>query len=97
MGQFPANAWDLHDMHGNVWEWVEDCQHDSYDNAPSDGRAWEDEDGGDCRRRGLRGGSWFYDPDAARCAYRDRSAPDYRSRSVGIRVVCSSPSSGSDP
>ena len=75
VAQFPANAWGLHDMHGNVWEWVEDCWHSNYENAPPDGRAWRDEDGGDCSSRGLRGGSWSYGPDVARCADRDRRRP----------------------
>ena len=52
-GSFGANAWGLHDMHGNVWEWVEDCWHENYARAPSDGTAWTG--GGDCSRRVLRG------------------------------------------
>ena len=84
-------------MHGNVWEWVEDCWHDNYEDAPADGRAWREEDGGDCSSRVLRGGSWDDDPDGARCAYRDSFDPGYRGDDVGFRVVCSSPSSGSDP
>ena len=56
VGSFPSNAFGLHDMHGNVWEWVEDCWHDSYSGAPSDGSAWTT--GGDCSKRVLRGGSW---------------------------------------
>ena len=55
VGAFSANAWGLHDVHGNVWEWVEDCWNDSYTGAPADGSAWES---GDCSRRVLRGGSW---------------------------------------
>ncbi len=55
VGSFPANAWGLHDMHGNVWEWVQDCLNDSYDGAPTDGSAWAS---GNCRLRMCRGGSW---------------------------------------
>ncbi len=46
VASFPANAWGLYDMYGNVYEWVEDCWHDSYTGAPADGSAWLDEDGG---------------------------------------------------
>ena len=56
VGAFAPNAFGLYDVHGNVWEWVEDCWHDSYRGAPSDGTAWTA--GGDCSRRVLRGGSW---------------------------------------
>ena len=59
VGSYPANAFGLHDMHGNVWEWVEDCPHDNYNGAPTDGSAWtSDCDGEDWRV--LRGGSWNY-------------------------------------
>jgi formylglycine-generating enzyme required for sulfatase activity len=56
VGQYRPNNWGLHDMHGNVWEWVEDCWHDTYVNAPADGSAWVT--GGNCARRPNRGGSW---------------------------------------
>ncbi len=56
---FEPNPWGLYQVHGNVWEWVEDCWHDSYHNAPSDGSARTT---GDCKYRVLRGGSWDYDP-----------------------------------
>ena len=56
VGSFAANRFGLHDMHGNVWEWVEDCWHESYRGAPPVGRAWTA--GGDCGKRVLRGGSW---------------------------------------
>ena len=65
VGAFSANAWGLHDVHGNVWEWVEDCWNDSYTGAPADGSAWES---GDCSERVLRGGSWFYVPRNLRAA-----------------------------
>ena len=55
VGSFPANGFGLHDMHGNVSEWVEDCWHYSYSGAPTDGSAWTT--GGDCPLRVLRGGS----------------------------------------
>ena len=55
LGSFSPNAFGLYDVHGNVWEWVEDCWHDDYEGAPSDGSAWTAQ--GDCSRRVLRGGS----------------------------------------
>ena len=55
-GSFAANGWGLHDMHGNVYEWVADCWHENYARAPRDGTAWTS--GGNCGRRVLRGGSW---------------------------------------
>jgi formylglycine-generating enzyme required for sulfatase activity len=88
---FRANAWDLYDMHGNVYEWVEDCWHDDYEDAPGDGSAWREEDGGNCNFPVLRGGSWFGVQVFARSAFRIRHFPSSRSLYVGFRVVCSSP------
>ena len=70
VGSFAANAWGLHDVHGNVWEWVEDCWHGNYEGAPGDGSAWTS--GGRCGRRVLRGGSWYYFPRILRAASRLR-------------------------
>ena len=67
VGSFPANAWGLHDLHGNVWEWVQDCWNDSYQGAPSDGSAWES---GRCGVRVVRGGAWSSHARALRSASR---------------------------
>ena len=72
VGSFSANAFGLHDVHGNVWEWVEDCWHGDYVGAPTDGSARTS--GGDCSSRVLRGGSWFSNPGFVRSAYRFRFA-----------------------
>ena len=69
VGVFGANPFGLHDMLGNVSEWVQDCWHASYDGAPSDGPTWQS---GDCSRHVIRGGSWMDAPIAIRSAYRDR-------------------------
>ncbi len=94
--KFQANPFGLHDMHGNVWEWVEDCWHTSYDAAPNDGAAWGEENDGACGFRVVRGGSWGGDSQYARSAYRHRSGPDYRGYGLGFRVLCSSPILDSD-
>jgi formylglycine-generating enzyme required for sulfatase activity len=88
-GSFPANAWGLQDMHGNVLEWCLDHWHGSYEGAPIDGSAWlnKSADASDMSRL-LRGGSWYGYPGCCRSAYRDRYRPDLASSSVGFRVVC---------
>jgi formylglycine-generating enzyme required for sulfatase activity len=85
VGQFPANAFGLHDMHGNVWEWVQDYWHDSYSAAPSDGSAWVA--GGDQGKRVLRGGSWDFIPADLRSAIRGRISPDSRIINIGFRLA----------
>jgi formylglycine-generating enzyme required for sulfatase activity len=67
VGSFPANAFGLHDMVGNVWAWTEDCWNDTYQGAPTDGSPWTS---GDCDNRVVRGGSCFLDTDVLRSAYR---------------------------
>ena len=84
VGSFRANAFGLHDMHGNVWEWVEDCWNESYAGAPSDGGAWLS---GDCAKRVLRGGSWDNYPRTLRAADRNRSTTGLRVSLVGFRVA----------
>jgi formylglycine-generating enzyme required for sulfatase activity len=69
-GSFPANAFGLHDLHGNVWEWTADCWHGSYDGAPADGSAWREAGGGDCRGQVVRGGAWAFNAGDMRSAYR---------------------------
>ncbi len=84
VGGYRPNRYGLHDSHGNVWEWTEDCWHDSYTGAPSDEAPWLV---GDCARRVLRGGSWGDDPVLARSSYRDRNLTGIRGDNVGFRVV----------
>ena len=83
-GSFAASAWGLHDMHGNVWEWVEDCWHENYARAPRDGSAWTN--GGNCVRRVLRGGSWYFNPALLRSANRSGNDAGARDGNVGFRV-----------
>jgi len=84
VGQKLANAFGLHDAHGNVWEWVQDCYNDSYTGAPTDGSASER---GDCSRRLLRGGSWYDIPGNARAAIRYWLYATIRSYYFGFRVA----------
>ena len=86
VGSFGANAWGLHDMHGNVWEWVEDCWHGNYARAPTDGTAWAS--GVSCARRVLRGGSWYdVNPRLLRSAIRSGISTGFRFNLIGFRVA----------
>jgi formylglycine-generating enzyme required for sulfatase activity len=99
VGAYPANAWGLHDMHGNVWEWVEDIWHGSYRGAPTDDAAWTNGEGKNSPRgrvirdgswgngRVIRGGSWGNSPRIPRAANRNWYAPDIRSNVLGFRVA----------
>jgi formylglycine-generating enzyme required for sulfatase activity len=84
VGSFTANALGLNDMLGNVFQWTLDCWQADYRGAPVDGSARTD---GDCSQRELRGGSWFTSPSYVRANYRNHFASDYRTSSVGIRLV----------
>jgi formylglycine-generating enzyme required for sulfatase activity len=84
VGSFPANAFGLHDMVGNVWEWVEDCWNGSYRGAPGDGSPWTS---GDCSRRVVRGSSWFNYPGNLRSADRYGDYAGNRITVLGFRVA----------
>ncbi len=81
---FSANAFGLYDMHGNVWEWTQDCYNDSYSGAPNNGEAWAS---ADCSRRVLRGGSWFSKSFSLRSAVRNGGAASSRRNGSGFRLV----------
>ena len=84
VGSYKANGFGLYDVHGNVWEWVQDCWNENYKEAPTNGRAWNI---GDCSRRVLRGGSWSNYSRYLRSANRFRVHTGNRSNGVGFRVA----------
>ena len=85
VGTYPANAFGLHDMHGNVWEWCQDYWHGNYDGAPMDGSAWIKDSYGE--HRILRGGSWIDYPRYCRSASRLSITPDFLDNDFGFRVI----------
>lgn len=95
-GLLQANQWGLHDIHGNVLEWTQDCWHDNYRGAPVDGQPWVpqpdisddfEEFEPDCPFRILRGGSWSGRPRDIRSATRARNRADFKSIFIGFRIV----------
>lgn len=83
VGSLPANPWGLHEMHGNVWEWVEDT-YGPYPYVPTDSSPRVD---GDQSKRVLRGGSWLNLPRVLRSANRNGELPDSRFNHFGFRVA----------
>jgi formylglycine-generating enzyme required for sulfatase activity len=81
---FPANAWGLHNVHGNVWEWTGDCWNEKNAGNPGNGSARVV---GDCASRVLRGGSWADIPQLLRSANRFKRYPEGRTDDVGFRVA----------
>ena len=75
VGGKKPNGLGLSDMSGNVWEWVEDCWHGTYQGAPKDGTAWGQAGGGDCGLRVVCGGSWYFVPGSLRASYRSGLVP----------------------
>jgi formylglycine-generating enzyme required for sulfatase activity len=92
VGSFAPNTFGLHDMHGNVWECVQDCFTSSYDHMSADGAA--NVRIGDCNRRILRSGSWRFRPGYMRAANRGRDTADQRVNNYGFRVVRTLPEAG---
>ena len=84
VGEKKPNAWGLYDMHGNVWEWMEDDYHGSYERAPDDGKAWIDKPRGSYRV--IRGGGWGSGARYCRSATRNIRGPDDRDGGVGFRL-----------
>ncbi len=94
---FKANPWGLYQVHGNAFEWVEDCWNETYQSAPSDGsirmagnwpgRTASDVAAGGCSRRVRRGGAWNYPPKILRAAYRDSRPGPTRASNLGMRVA----------
>jgi formylglycine-generating enzyme required for sulfatase activity len=86
-----ANGFGLSDMHGNVYEWCQDHYHRNYEGAPTDGRAWEDEEAKENKSRVIRGGAWGSSPRHCRSADRYYFNPRASSDNFGFRVVCVAP------
>lgn len=84
VGSFPPNAFGVYDMHGNLYEWVEDCYHDSYLGAPTDGSAWLE---GECTTRQIRGNDWIEPPIFSRSGNRNDREPEVRGDWLGFRVA----------
>lgn len=84
VARFRANAFDIHDMEGNVSEWVADCWHDGYRRAPTKGEAWVNPG---CRTRVVRGGAWSNAPAQSRAAWRSQAEADATNALTGFRVV----------
>jgi len=87
VGKKKANGLGLHDMSGNVWEWVEDCWHKNYQGAPEDGSAWLEAGGGNCGLRRVRGGAWNNSPGNLRASFRNWNTAVNRYDFLGFRLA----------
>lgn len=84
VGSFKPNPFGVYDTAGNVAEWVQDCWHENYENAPTNGKEWV---GGDCVYRAVRGGSYFSPEDSIRTQRRDKFKSDQAYDNIGIRLA----------
>ena len=84
VGRFKPNPFGLHDMLGNLREWVRDCHHGGYQDAPVDGSAWDEST---CEKRIVRGGAWIDGASTSRAAYRHPEDAGYRNYQVGFRLA----------
>lgn len=84
VGKKKPNTFGLYDMAGNVWEWVQDCYKENYNQALKDGRSFEKRN---CEQRVLRGGSWKDDVTILRSANRTWGGPDHYGTDIGIRLI----------
>ena len=88
VGSYSANAFGVYDKAGNVAEWVEDCWHETYKDAPTDGSAWLSASEGDCEGRAVRGSSWSNFPELLRSANRNSNLASSRDYNIfGFRVA----------
>lgn len=87
VGSFAPNAFGLYDMHGNVWEWTQDCWHDNYHNVPDGGSIWLEKDGSECNYRVVRGGSWSNGLQYLRSAFRFRYLKHVSINVLGFRIA----------
>lgn len=87
VGGKKPNGLGLYDMSGNVWEWVEDCWHANYTEAPADGSPWLEASNGHCSLHVIRGGSWNYPPWTLRASFRGRNYTNTPYRFIGFRLV----------
>jgi formylglycine-generating enzyme required for sulfatase activity len=92
VGRYRANAFGVHDMHGNAYEWTADCNHPDYQGAPTDGSAWADDPA--CMFRIMRGGAFINGPRQTRSASRVGRPASGRASSLGFRVARSFDGSG---
>ena len=87
VASFAPNAFGIYDVHGNLWEFVQDCWHETYEGAPRDGRPWMQADGGDCTKAVIRGGGGEGAPSGLRSAVRDWMRRDIARPEIGFRVA----------
>ncbi len=90
VGSFRSNGFDLYDMQGNAWEWVADCNHKDYAGAPTDGSAWLEESGKECRFGIIRGGSFLNLPERSSVTVRAGRPRSGGATNMGFRVALGS-------